>query len=335
MGLDIKEEYGGCLYFEYRKGMKCFYDEFENIKIDVDSGRSALQYILENYKFKRIWLPIYNCPLVAARIISVSTIKICWYNLNESFRPMINKNKFIEGDILLWVNYFGVMSKALIDEIVSLQINTPVKIIIDNIPAYFSQPIPSVFNIYSCRKFIGVPDGGHVIGNSVKQIELPIYTTANNYLYLLKAIETGSNSAYSGYKESEKRFNDSRTVYAMPILTKKILTSLDYNEIIDYRKINFNVLHSILGQSNRLAMNILTNTPSVYPYLTSNKELRQKLLDNHIYISRFWKHVLVNEFSNNFEKDLAEYLIPLPIDQRYDPDDMQFIANMVMRLEKK
>ena len=121
----------------------------------------------------------------------------------------------------------------------------------------------------------------------------------------------------------------------MPILTKKILTSLDYNEIIDYRKINFNVLHSILGQSNRLAMNILTNTPSVYPYLTSNKELRQKLLDNHIYISRFWKHVLVNEFSNNFEKDLAEYLIPLPIDQRYDPDDMQFIANMVMRLEKK
>ena len=129
MGLDIKEEYGGCLYFEYRKGMKCFYDEFENIKIDVDSGRSALQYILENYKFKRIWLPIYNCPLVAARIISVSTIKICWYNLNESFRPMINKNKFIEGDILLWVNYFGVMSKALIDEIVSLQINTPVKII--------------------------------------------------------------------------------------------------------------------------------------------------------------------------------------------------------------
>ena len=44
--------------------------------------------------------------------------------------------------------------------------------------------------------------------------------------------------------------------------------------------------------------------------------------------------MLTNELANKFEKDLAEYLIPLPIDQRYDEQDMQYIANMVKKLEE-
>lgn len=81
-------------------------------------------------------------------------------------------------------------------------------------------------------------------------------------------------------------------------------------------------------------INISTNTPSVYPYLTTSKQLRDKLIDNKIYISRFWKHVLTNELANDFEKDLAEYLIPLPIDQRYERSDMNYIASKVIELER-
>lgn len=97
---------------------------------------------------------------------------------------------------------------------------------------------------------------------------------------------------------------------------------------------NFRVLHNILGITNRLKLDDATMTPSVYPYLSSSKSLREKLLENKIYVSRFWKHVLTNELANKFEKDLAEYLIPLPIDQRYDEQDMQYIANMVKKLEE-
>lgn len=327
-------EFGGCLHFEkpYLKNGG-FYNKYSDYRIDVDSGRSALQYIIERYRYKRIWLPVYNCPLVGQRISAISDIKICWYNLKDDFYPDIINNQFLQGDCLVWVNYCGVMQNELVDKIVSIQDNTPVKIIVDNIPAYFSEPRMNAINLYSCRKFIGVPDGGHIIGNVIKRTELPTYSTAENYIYLLKAIESGSNSAYDSYNESEKRFKESKVAYGMPFLTKIILDSIDYNSVITKRKDNFKVLHDSLGSRNRLTFNTESNTPLVYPYLCSDKKLRKRLLDNKIYISRFWKHVLTNELANDFERDLAEYLIPLPIDQRYEENDMDYIARMVKKLE--
>ncbi len=60
----------------------------------------------------------------------------------------------------------------------------------------------------------------------------------------------------------------------------------------------------------------------------------REIVERKIYISRFWKHVLTNELANDFEKDLAEFLIPLPIDQRYETDDMDYIARMVKTVRK-
>lgn len=329
-----KSEFGGCLHFERSlKGTVGYYDKYKDHCVDVDSGRSALQYIVENFNFKRIWLPVYNCPLVGQRISEVSDIEICWYNLREDFYPDVDKYGLHNRDCLLWVNYCGVMPQETIEAVVDLQTTTDVKVIIDNIPAYFSKPRMGAINIYSCRKFIGVPDGGHIIGNAIKPTELPTYSTAENYTYLLKAIESGSNSAYEGYNESEKRFRESKMAYGMPVLTKTILGSIDYEQIIKKRKENFRVLHEALGQKNRLSFDANTDTPSVYPYLCSDVDLRARLLENKIYISRFWKHVLTNELANNFEKDLTEYLIPLPIDQRYEREDMEYLIKKVREFE--
>lgn len=327
-------EYGGCLNIEIGRCGRDFYHRYNENRVDVDSGRSGLQYIIENYDYKRIWLPVYNCPLVEKRIHEVSTIEIVWYNIDPTFKPMVNIEDLQEGDVFLWINYYGIMKKSLIDEMAKLQEKSAAKIIIDNIPAYFSEPRMDVLNLYSCRKFIGVPDGGHVIGNNIKKMKLPTYATAQNYTYLLKALETGSNSAYVDYQKSEKRFSESNTAYGMPRLTKRVLESIDYDAIINKRKENFLVLHEILNNSNRMDIDISTDTPSVYPYLTTNKHLRDRLIANKIYISRFWKHVLTNELANEFEKDLAEYLIPLPIDQRYEKRDMEYIANMVIEFER-
>lgn len=329
------KEFGGCLSIEINSSHKDYYYQYNDNRVDVDSGRSGLQYVIENNRYKRIWLPVYNCPLVEKRIREVSDIEIKWYNINSEFMPKVDVNDFREGDVLLWVNYYGIIDKYLIDYVAMLQEKSLVSIIIDNIQAYFSEPRMNVLNLYSCRKFIGVPDGGHVIGCNIKKIKLPTYSSAENYYYLLKAIETGSNSAYSEYQESEKRFSESDVAYGMPILTKRFLESVDYERIIKRRKENFLALHDLLKNNNRLNINISTDTPSVYPYLTTKKQLRDKLISNRIYVSRFWKHVLTNDLANDFEKNLAEYLIPLPIDQRYEKDDMEFIANKIIEFERE
>ena len=86
--IDLKE-YGGCLPLEIGAGEE-YWHRYREIKIDVDSGRSAIQYILQTNNYKRIWLPVYNCPLVRQRIIETCNIKIQWYNLNDDFSPMIS-----------------------------------------------------------------------------------------------------------------------------------------------------------------------------------------------------------------------------------------------------
>lgn len=328
-------EYGGCLWFETSTRQQDYYKRFENNRVEVDSGRSAIQYIIEKYGYKRIWLPVYNCPLVSERIKKVSNLDVIFYNLNEDFSPQINLKHLRSGDVFLWVNYCGVMQDGLVDWIADMQVNSAADVIIDNIPAFFSEPRMEAFNIYSCRKFIGVPDGGYVIGNRVEKDFLQTYETAQNYLYLLKAIERGANAVYSDYQESEKRITEEEIVYGMPKLTRRILCNVDYEQIKETRLRNFHKLHDLLGDKNRIKVNFHTKTPSVYPYLTRNKGLRQQLLDNKVYISRFWKHILTNEMANNFEKDLAEYLIPLPIDQRYREEDMQNISEILKKAEMR
>lgn len=333
-------EYGGCLHFEglisqFRNGQGEYYRTYQECKVDVDSGRSAIQYILETGFYRRIWLPVYNCPLVVQRIERANKdIEIVWYNLNKDFSPAIEESNLQENDLFLWVNYCGVMPQSLIDYVADMQNRTKADVIIDNIPAYFSEPRMNVFNIYSCRKFLGVPDGGHIIKDAIKKQKLESYSTAENYLYLLRAAESGSNSVYKNYLQSESRFSDSNTAYGMPYLTYLFLQNLDYEQIKKKRKNNFDVLHRALSQSNRMCFDSNTTTPSVYPYLTNDIYLRQALLNNRVYVSRFWKHVLTNEKSNDFERDLAEYLIPLPIDQRYSTLDMEYLAQLVLDLEK-
>ena len=56
-----------------------------------------------------------------------------------------------------------------------------------------------------------------------------------------------------------------------------------------------------------------------------------KLIENKIYIPQWWKYILSMGVSNNFERKLSKYLLPLPIDQRYNDIDMEFIANIIIK----
>lgn len=331
-----RTEFGGCLWFEYGiSATNDYYTEYKEKRIEVDCGRSAIQYLIEKNKYKRLWLPVYNCPLVYERIQRTCSIEVVFYNIREDFYPNIDCNKLLKGDVLLWVNYCGVMKDEIIDMVVALVNESEADIIIDNIPAFFAKPRMNVYNIYSCRKFIGVPDGGYIMGKDVVPVELPVYDTSDNYLYLLKALERGSNAVYSDYQIREARINEENIAYGMPVLTRRILKGINYKEIKKIRKNNFDYVHNRIGDLNCLDVNFSSETPSVYPLMIENAGMREYLLSHNVYVSRFWKHVLTNEMANDFEKKMAEYLIPLPIDQRYSEQDMMMIIEIINDAIKK
>lgn len=326
---------GGCLYFEgCNLSGKAYYEEYD--RVDVDCGRSAIQYILETEKKKRIWLPVFNCPLVEKRILKAfPSIQIKYYNIDADFIPVLSES--IKDDLFLWVNYYGLMPDYIIDKICGSRYGGGV-IIVDNIQGYFTKPREGVYNIYSCRKFVGVPDGAHIIKSNIIKKDLPVYSTADNYYFLLKAYEEGSGLSYSAYQKSEERFTDEKTVYGMPRLTSQLLKTVSYDAIIKRRKGNFMILHQLLKACNQINLNLdityQSSVPCVYPLLIREHgiSVRKELVEQGIYVSTLWKHIISDHKANEFEKKLAENVIPLPIDQRYEEEDMKKLTSIVQRI---
>ena len=69
----------------------------------------------------------------------------------------------------------------------------------------------------------------------------------------------------------------------------------------------------------------------MYPLLINNGEtVRKKLQENKIYISKLWPEFEKNEnVIDEFEKNLANNILPIPCDQRYNANDMKLITSKI------
>ena len=95
------------------------------------------------------------------------------------------------------------------------------------------------------------------------------------------------------------------------------------------RKNNYKYAAKYLDKYNELHFEITTQIPMVYPLLVKNKGLRTYLVQHKIYVPQWWKWVAEHPESNDFERYLSEYLLPIPIDQRYTEEDLHEIIGIV------
>ena len=69
--------------------------------------------------------------------------------------------------------------------------------------------------------------------------------------------------------------------------------------------------------------------PMVYPFLSEESGLRDHLIYNKIFVAKYWPNVLEWTEEESLEHLLTSKLVPLPVDQRYLPDDMERIVSKV------
>lgn len=76
------------------------------------NGRQAIQDLIRFKKWKRIWMPEYFCYEIISSIKETG-IQVEYYFDNPSINEneSISKITFHEGDVLLRMNYFGLMAK--------------------------------------------------------------------------------------------------------------------------------------------------------------------------------------------------------------------------------
>ncbi len=320
--MNTKKEIGGYFELELTHEKKDYHSD----ALKLNSGRYCLQYILKMKKYKKIYLPAYICDSVLQPIKN-EELSYEFYSINECFEPIFEK-PIKDDECFMYVNYFGINDKN-VKKIVSKYNN----IIIDNTQAFFAPPCNNIDTFYSARKFFGVADGAYLYTNTNPPIQVDREITFDRMDHLLKRIDISADEGYTLFRKNENYFKNCG-LQGMSKLTEIILGSIDYEKCRDIRNSNFLFLHKKLSKYNELDLNSDNlNGPMNYPFLNDKTNLKEKLIENKIYVATYWNEVKSRINKHDFEDKLANYLIPLPIDQRYDLEDMKFIISVIESME--
>jgi len=294
----------------------------------LNSGRAGIFYSLQLLGVSKLYIPYYQCPSVFS-FLEKKGVEVVRYYLDSSLMPQINTNE--KDTAVLIVNYFGLFDSEKLIEIAAKFNNA----IIDNSQAFYTKPIENLLNIYSPRKFFGVPDGCYVIGKNANRFEQQFEKDFSSETsgFLLKRIEMGCNVVYNERQINEERIDQS-DVLQMSRLTLSLLLSIDYKKIKQKRQANFKLAHKLFKKFNMLNIEGLIAkeaTPMVYPLLIEQENIVAILKDSNIYTGRWWSHVLKSVDNTKIEHILSKYMIPIPIDQRYGSKEIKMIHSIIAR----
>ena len=298
--------------------------EFHEQGIALNSGRNCLRYLIRARKIKKIWLPKLLCSAISDTCLE-ENVEISYYSVDNNLHPVLTEIRNREDWVYL-INFYGQCSS---DEIVSYSKEYK-NLIIDNVQAFYTKPIEGLDTIYTCRKFFGVPDGGYLYTDCTLSGILQKDESYDRLIFLAGRLERSANEFYSEYRENEQRI-DELPLRKMSMVTQDLLRGIDYEQIKKDRERNFRYLHEQLKAFNQLEL-CLPDGPYMYPLLVKNGvEIRKSLQGKKIYIPTLWPNVLESLTHEETEYALAKNILPLPCDQRYDLNDMQYLVKEVYK----
>lgn len=321
-------EIGSFIELEFPKGRE--YYTGSNIA-RLNSGRAAIYHAFRLLNCSAIWLPHYQCETVRD-FLSRKHVDIKYYHIDNRFNPVDLHPG--EKEAVLFANYYGIMSDKRMKYLAESYQN----VIIDNSQAFFCPPIPGCMNVYSARKFVGVPDGAYVIGPNAEQYmeEYPQCYSSDTADFMLKRIEYGcEGKTYEARMINEERI-DTEDIMQMSKLTRTILDGADYQRIKRKRRENFDFARQLFDGINCLDAGMYydkTCVPMVYPLVVEDDSLLQRLLDHKHFQGHWWHYIMDEVKPDCFEYWLSRYIIPITVDQRYDSANLNFIKEIIFNME--
>jgi hypothetical protein len=294
--------------------------EYHKTHYKYNCARNALVSLIQAKKISKIFIPAYICESIINGL-KKNNIDFSLYSINNIVSPFCDE-KVKENEAILLVNYFDIVD---ITSVIPIDDNRTY--IIDNSQAFFRMPVKNFDTFYSPRKFFGIPDGAYLYTNFDFKDEYDLLP--ENYSYglckhLINRIEFGPENSYPFFKETQNLFKEG-AISKMSALSNHLLTSFNYERLKSKRLNNFKFLNDKFFDINKLTINSY-NVPLCYPLLIEGgKFIREELIKKKIFVPQYWSFVLNLNQSYKYEKMIAENLVCLPIDHRYDTTDMEYI----------
>lgn len=311
-------EIGGYLELERFEGSERYPDA-----LALSCARACLAYLIEARGISTLWVPWFLCGSVEATCERYG-VEVRKYQVREGFLPDLSPDAVGKGEYLYLVDYYGQLSD---DVIAGFAEGVSGRIVVDEVMAFFHRPIPGLDTIYSCRKFFGVADGGYLFTDARLGRELERDESHDRMGFVLGRFERAASEFYAESSANNSRFA-TEDIKLMSPLTHNILRAVDYERVREVRERNFSLLHERLGGRNELSPSLPTGS-FMYPLLIQGgAEVRGRLQRQGLYIPTLWGYATdAPGLSGRYARDI----LPLPVDQRYDADDMAYVCELVER----
>ena len=298
-------------------------EEYHKDAIRLNTGRNCLEYILRVRGYKKVYVPYYTCEAVMEPISKLG-VPYEFYHIDIHFE-ISDRLTLKEGEALLYTNYFGLKQRYV--ERLAAKVGN--RLIIDNTQAFYAKPLSGIDTFYTCRKFFGVPDGAYLYCDKELDEEIEQDFSFDRVAHLVKRIDLSAEDGFKDFRRVDDGL-DNQPIRKMSKLTQRMMEGIDYEAAAKQRRENYMMLHEALGKENNIELPLEDDAvPMVYPYRVPVEGLREKLIENKIFVARYWPNVLEWAKPEDVDYLLAYQMQPLPIDQRYGEEEMERIIKLI------
>lgn len=315
------ESFGGFLELETGLRNRVYHEN----ALALSHGRACLAYLLDREKPRTVYGPFYTCGPMIDPIVERG-IEMAFYNVDEKLDPVGLPDTVGDDELIIYINYFGLKSLTM----QRLTEKYGDRLVADNCMSFFSRQYGNSYTYNSCRKFFGVPDGSYLYTPTPAENRFQRY---NGYHidHLISRLRGDMEACYGQYRENEDALDCN--IYAMSSFTERLMPTFDYEGVAERRRNNFMYLQDRLGQYNRLQLPLdAVGVPHYYPLFVAEAPDRTQMAKDNLFIPILWPDMLDRETPGfELEIDLARNVLPLPVDQRYTPDDLNRMVDVLER----
>ena len=320
----------------------------------LSTGRSAIKYVIRTIEGKKAGLkkiavlPSFTCDTVFEPFLEAG-YEVYYYNVEQDLRTTsdaILETVFKhDASIVLFHRYFGFDTMdGQVDKMCDI-LRGLGKYSIEDCTQCLYSDIPRAnadFTVGSIRKWTGTPDGGFAVCREGKFLRKPnkpdsvleqakIRASFAKYRYLFE--HTGDKGEMLGmYREAEDILNNQKEIYAISDMTIKVQANLNREDLEEKRIKNYKILVSSFTEQVKpiLSFGRSRVVPLYLPVLVEDRSALQKhLVDNRIYAPVVWPKDDKQPAQCEGAENAYKHLLCIPIDQRYDTDDMNRIVEVI------
>lgn len=313
------------------------------------SGRDALKAVAQQYSktHSTVLLPVLCCESMVTPF-SMNGYEVSFYKLKENLTADEDdlKSKMSDTTLVVYMSYFGIEPFGA-DFLNSLRQGYPeAKFVEDrtHTPLCDNADFPADVVVVSIRKWLAIADGGLVFS---KDEFKKIYSADLNFYDLRKAamakksefLQSGNEELKDEFRmllgEAGEMLDVSPNPCGMTEASAEQLLKTDFKRIYEQRVKNVQSLKDGLKPlADCGKLNFITSAPEkstlYFPILVKNRNAVQKALaEKSVFCPVIWP---VPEKAKNIcsrSEYVAENMLAIPCDQRYEQDDMLKIAEII------